>query len=79
MEFVVSNHIKVHPMALVHYEGLKDAKAKTQIAELTEGRSRSLRGPARLASRRKPCPMTGPTMQQRAKATRSRAARLSGG
>jgi pyruvate,water dikinase len=37
MEFVVSNHIKVHPMALVHYEGLKDAKAKTQIAELTEG------------------------------------------
>ena len=24
MEFVVSNHIKVHPMALVHFDTLKD-------------------------------------------------------
>ena len=24
MEFVVSNHIKIHPMALVHYDTLKD-------------------------------------------------------
>ena len=37
MEFVVSTHIKVHPMALVHYETLKDTIAKTTIAELTAG------------------------------------------
>ena len=28
MEFVVSNHIKVHPMALVHYDALEDEDAK---------------------------------------------------
>ncbi|SAL64017.1 phosphoenolpyruvate synthase [Caballeronia humi] len=37
MEFVVSNHIKIHPMALVRYEALKDAEAKRTIAELTAG------------------------------------------
>jgi pyruvate,water dikinase len=35
MEFVVSNHIRVHPMALVRYDTLKDADAKREIAELT--------------------------------------------
>jgi pyruvate,water dikinase len=35
MEFVVSNHIKVHPMALVRYHTLKDAGARTEIAALT--------------------------------------------
>jgi pyruvate,water dikinase len=35
MEFVVSNHIKVHPMALVHFDALKDAEAKATIAALT--------------------------------------------
>jgi pyruvate,water dikinase len=35
MEFVVSNHIKVHPMALVRFDKLKDAAAKAQIAALT--------------------------------------------
>ncbi len=35
MEFVVSNHIKVHPMALVHFDQLKDAEAKAQIEALT--------------------------------------------
>jgi pyruvate,water dikinase len=35
MEFVVSNHIKVHPMALVHFDTLKDAEAKAQIEALT--------------------------------------------
>jgi pyruvate,water dikinase len=35
MEFVVSNHIKVHPMALVHFDDLKDEDAKAQIAALT--------------------------------------------
>ncbi len=37
MEFVVSNHIKVHPMALVRYDALKDEDAKRAIAELTRG------------------------------------------
>jgi pyruvate, water dikinase len=37
MEFVVSNHIKVHPMALVQYDTLKDEDAKRTIAELTRG------------------------------------------
>jgi len=37
MEFVVNNHIKVHPMALVHYDTLKDAAAKERIGYLTRG------------------------------------------
>lgn len=37
MEFVVSNHIKIHPMALVNFETLEDAEAKRQIAALTAG------------------------------------------
>jgi len=37
MEFVVSNHIKVHPMALAHYDRLQDAEAKRQIDTLTSG------------------------------------------
>jgi pyruvate, water dikinase len=37
MEFVISNHIRVHPMALVRYDHLKDESAKQQIAEMTRG------------------------------------------
>jgi pyruvate, water dikinase len=37
MEFVVSNHIKVHPMALVHLDTLEDRDAKQTIADLTQG------------------------------------------
>lgn len=37
MEFLVSETIKVHPMALVNFAKLKDKKAKTRIAVLTEG------------------------------------------
>lgn len=37
MEFVINNHIKIHPMALVHYGTLKDETAKRSIAELTVG------------------------------------------
>ncbi|MGF6697292.1 pyruvate,water dikinase [Paraburkholderia sp. MM5496-R1] len=37
MEFVVSNHIKIHPMALVRYDTLQDVHAKQTIAELTAG------------------------------------------
>jgi pyruvate,water dikinase len=39
MEFVVSNAIQVHPMALVHFDRLRDEAAKTQIARLTDGYS----------------------------------------
>ena len=37
MEFVINNHIKIHPMALVHYETLRDEAAKKTIAEMTAG------------------------------------------
>ena len=37
MEFVVSNHIRVHPMALVKYDALKDQAAKEEIASITAG------------------------------------------
>jgi pyruvate, water dikinase len=65
MEFVVSNHIKVHPMALVHYDSLKDEQAKRGIAELTRGYEdkteyfvdRLARGLARLAAAYHPKPV----------------------
>lgn len=37
MEFVISNDIKVHPMALIRYETLKDEETKRTITELTFG------------------------------------------
>lgn len=37
MEFVVTNSIQVHPMALVHFDRLKDEEAKQEIARLTTG------------------------------------------
>jgi pyruvate,water dikinase len=37
MEFVIMNALKVHPMALVHFDSLGDEAAKAQIAELTKG------------------------------------------
>lgn len=37
MEFVVGNHIKIHPMALVHFDKLEDEQAKNTIEELTRG------------------------------------------
>lgn len=35
MEFIINNIIKIHPMALVHFDQLKDKKAKKTIAKLT--------------------------------------------
>ena len=65
MEFVVNNHIKVHPMALVHYATLKDTAAKREIAQLTAGYDdkpqyfvdRLTHGLARLAAARHPDPV----------------------
>ncbi len=37
MEFIISNHIKVHPMALVRYEAIEDAAVRGQIDALTAG------------------------------------------
>ncbi|KAE8416255.1 hypothetical protein BDV36DRAFT_207895 [Aspergillus pseudocaelatus] len=37
MEFVVTNAIQVHPMALVHFDRLTDVKAKEDILRLTTG------------------------------------------
>jgi pyruvate,water dikinase len=36
MEFIVNNHIKVHPMALLHPEKL-DEKTRNQIKTITKG------------------------------------------
>ncbi len=37
MEFVINTQIRIHPMALVRYDTLKDEAAKQEIAELTKG------------------------------------------
>jgi pyruvate, water dikinase len=37
MEFVVSNHIKVHPMALVHPDAVRSEETRRTIDELTRG------------------------------------------
>jgi pyruvate,water dikinase len=65
MEFVVGNHIKVHPMALVHFESLQDADARQKISELTAGHAdkteyfvdRLARGLARIAAAQPPRPV----------------------
>jgi len=65
MEFVVSNHIRVHPMALVRFATLKDEAAKREIAELTAGYAdkteyfvdRLSRGLARIAAALHPKPV----------------------
>ena len=35
MEFIISNTIKIHPMALVRYDEIKDRSTRRQIEELT--------------------------------------------
>jgi len=65
MEFVVSNFIKVHPMALVRFDELKDIEAKRMISALTQGYAdkteffvdRLARGLARIAAAHFPKPV----------------------
>ncbi len=65
MEFVVSNHIRIHPMALLGYDSLKDESAKRAIDELTRGYAdraeyfvdRLARGLARIAAALYPKPV----------------------
>ncbi len=37
MEFVINESIKIHPRALIHFDKLKDKKAKAKIADITYG------------------------------------------
>jgi pyruvate, water dikinase len=65
MEFVINNHVRIHPMALIHFDSLQDAEAKARIAELTAGHDdkaayfvdRLSRGLARIAAALHPKPV----------------------
>ena len=65
MEFIIGNLIKIHPMALVHFDELKDQQARTKIAELTRGYADKsdyfvdtlARGMARIAAAHYPKPV----------------------
>jgi pyruvate, water dikinase len=65
MEFVISNHVKIHPLALIHYDSLVDENAKHSIAELAAGYAdkreyfvdRLSRGLARIAAAYFPSPV----------------------
>jgi pyruvate,water dikinase len=35
MEFIINNIIKIHPMALIHFDDVQDRQARKQIEELT--------------------------------------------
>jgi len=35
MEFIISNHIKIHPMALLHIDRVEDARVRAAIEEMT--------------------------------------------
>lgn len=37
MEFIISNAVRIHPMALKHFDNLKDANAKEEIERITSG------------------------------------------
>ncbi len=57
MEFIIANHIKIHPLALSRFTKLKDRSAQRQIAALTHGEDkkeyfidRLARGIGRLAA-----------------------------
>lgn len=36
-EFIINEYVRIHPMALVKFAGLKDEKARTEIMRLTRG------------------------------------------
>ncbi len=35
LEFIIANHIKIHPLALLHFDQIKDLSVRQQIAEQT--------------------------------------------
>lgn len=65
LEFVIGNLIKIHPMALAHFDKLEDAEARSRIEALTRGYAdkpeyfvdRLSRGVARIAAAHHPDPV----------------------
>ena len=65
MEFVINNHVRIHPMALIGFDRLEDAEAKAEIERLTAGHAdkaayfveRLSRGLARIAAAFHPRPV----------------------
>lgn len=65
MEFIINNTIKIHPMALVHLEKVRDKKALKEIKRLTQGYAvksdyfvdQLARGIAHIAASRYPDPV----------------------
>jgi pyruvate,water dikinase len=65
MEFVINNHIKIHPMALLRFDVLKDEEAKRKIAQRTHAYADKVeyfvdhlaRGLARIAAAHDPNPV----------------------
>ena len=65
MEFIISNHIKVHPMALLRFDEVQDATARAEIERLTTGYDtkadyfvdKLARGMARIAAAHYPLPV----------------------
>ena len=64
MEFIISNHIKVHPMALLRFDEVTDEAARAEIERLTAGYDtkadyfvdRLARGMSRIAAAHYPLP-----------------------
>ncbi len=65
MEFIISNHIRVHPMALIDFDRVEDEAARKAIERLTRGYAtkadyfvdKLARGMARLAAAHYPLPV----------------------
>jgi len=65
MEFIISNIIKIHPMALIHFDQLKDKSVRLQIEKLTRGYTQKTeyfvdhlaRGIAKIAASQHPHPV----------------------
>ena len=65
MEFIIANHVKIHPMALAHFEQVREPGIRKQIAALTKGYAsksdyfvdRLAEGIARLAASQYPRPV----------------------
>jgi pyruvate,water dikinase len=65
MEFIINNIIRIHPMALVRFDELRDASARREIRRLTEGYGdrteyfvdQLARGIARIAASQYPDPV----------------------
>lgn len=65
MEFIINDVIQIHPMALVHFERIKDKEARAKILKLTQGYKRKIdyfidhlsQGIGKIAASRYPLPV----------------------